>query len=338
MKQDLAHMVELAIQDNPDLDGLGTVVEKEILHYDILHGLQKGGYLGRLVFIGGTALRLCHGARRFSEDLDFDGGTGFTIAQMRGLEGYLQGYLSDRYGRAMVSPPKRLIEDGDQAVGTWRISIVTQPERRDIPHQRIHLDIAAMPGHAARPMQLKRNYRALPDGCGNMVIQARTKNGILADKLVAFPATLDRRNLRWRDLWDMHWLARNGAVVDARLVQDRVQAQQVVDYPDRLAAATRRIPELIGFDGFIRQLSRFLDKETAAATVFRPEWRECAAHDLQTLLGGLLPLLTAKGVFLPPEEVRQAKPLEDTSESGIPGTGFPDPYAPPTPWDSNMKK
>ena len=329
MKQDLAHMVELAMRDNPDLGGLRPVVEKEILHYDILHGLQKGGYLGRLVFIGGTALRLCHGARRFSEDLDFDGGTGFTIARMPGLEGHLQGYLSDRYGKARVSPPKRLIEDGNQSVGTWRISIVTRPERRDVPHQRIHLDIAAMPGHAARPMQLIRNYRILPDGCGDMVIQARTKDGILADKLVAFPAALDRRNPRWRDLWDMHWLARNGTRVDAGLVQDRVQAQQVADYADRLADAARRIPELIESDGFARQLSRFLEKPTAAATVFRPEWRECAARDLQALLGGLLPALTAKSVCRPPEE---------TVGSGILDTGFPDPYAPPSPWDSNEMK
>ena len=294
MKQDLAYMVELAMQDNPDLDGLGSVVEKEILHYDILHGLQKGGYLDRLVFIGGTALRLFHGARRFSEDLDFDGGAGFTIAQMSGLESYLQSYLSNRYGEATVSPPKRLIEDGDQAVATWRINIVTKPERRDVPRQRIHLDIAGNPGHSARPMQLKRNYQVLPDGCGDMVIQTRTKDGILADKLVAFPATLDRRNPRWRDLWDMHWLARIGAGVDAGLVQERVQVQQVADYADRLADATRRIPEFIGSDGFVRQLSRFLDKPTAAATVFRPEWRECAARDLQALLGGLLPLLTVK--------------------------------------------
>ena len=294
MKQDLAYMVELAMRDNPDLDGLGSVVEKEILHYDILHGLQKGGYLDRLVFIGGTALRLFHGARRFSEDLDFDGGAGFTIAQMSGLESYLQGYLSNRYGEATVSPPKRLIEDGDQAVATWRISVVTKPGRRDVPRQRIHLDIAGNPGHSARPMQLKRNYQVLPDGCGDMVIQTRTKGGILADKLVAFPATLDRRNPRWRDLWDMHWLARIGAGVDSQLVQERVQVQQVVDYADRLSDATRRIPEFIGSDGFVRQLSRFLDKPTAAATVFRPEWRECAARDLQALLGGLLPLLTVK--------------------------------------------
>ena len=327
MKRDLAYVVELAMQDNPHLDGLRLVVEKEILHYDILHGLQKGGYLDRLVFIGGTALRLCHGARRFSEDLDFDGGAGFTTAQMPGLESYLQSYLSNRYGKATVSPPKRLIEDGDQAVATWRISIVTSPERRDVPRQRIHLDIAGNPGHSARPMPLKRNYQVLPDGCGDMVIRTRTKDGILADKLVAFPATLDRRNPRWRDLWDMHWLARTGAVVDAGLVQERVQVQQVTDYADRLAEATRRIPELIGADGFVRQLSRFLDKRTAAATVFRSEWRECAASELQDLLGGLLPLLTAKSVHRPPE---------DTARSGIPGTELPDPYALPSPWDSNQ--
>ena len=34
MKQNLAHMVELAIQDSSDLNGLGPVVEKEILNHD----------------------------------------------------------------------------------------------------------------------------------------------------------------------------------------------------------------------------------------------------------------------------------------------------------------
>lgn len=287
MKQDLAHMVELALQGNPALDGLEPAVEKEILHYDILHGLMKGGYLHRLALVGGAALRLCHGARRFSENLDFDGGAGFAVAEMQGSEGYLQDYLSDRHGQATVSPPKRVIEDKAPSVRTWRISIVTRSGKQDLPRQPIHLDIADAPGHSARPIQLKRNSHALPDGLGDMVIQARTKDGILADKLAAFPATLDRRSRGWRDLWDIQWLARNGAGVDAGLVRDRVQARQVEDYADRLADAARRIPEFIESDGFARQLSRLLDKRTAAATVFLPEWRECVARDLQDLLGGL---------------------------------------------------
>ena len=287
MKQDLAHMVELAVQDNPNLDGLRPVVEKEILHHDILHGLMKGEYLHKLALIGGAALRLCHGARRFSENLDFDGGPGFTIAQLPGVDDYLQRYLSERHGRATVSPPKRLTKDGDRALGIWRISIVIESGRRERPRQPIHLDIADVPGHDASPMRLKRDYQALPDGFSDMVIQARTKNGILTDKLVAFPATLERNNPRWRDIWDIHWLTRNGAEVDAGLVHDRVKVQQVVDYVDRLADAVRRTPELIESDGFARQLSRLLDKLTAAATIFRPDWRECVARDLQDLLGGL---------------------------------------------------
>lgn len=288
MKQDLAHLVDLAIQDNPALDGLELAVEKEILHYDILHVLMKGEYLHKLALIGGAALRLCHGARRFSEDLDFDGGAGFDIAQLPGADSYLQRYLSDRHGRATVSPPKRVVEDRGPSVRTWRISIVIQSGRRDTPSQPVHLDIADVPGHDASPMRLKRSYPALPDGFSDMVIQARNKDGILADKLAVLPGALDQRDPRLRDLWDIDWLARNGAGVDPGLVRDRIKAQHVEDYADRLADAVRCIPELIESDDFARQLSRLLDKLTAAATVFRPAWRECVARDLQDLLGGLL--------------------------------------------------
>ena len=288
MKQDLAHLVELAIQDNPALEGLELAVEKEILHYDILHGLMKGEYLHKLALIGGAALRLCHGARRFSENLDFDGGAGFDIAQLPGADSYLQRYLSDRHGGATVSPPKRLIKDGDRALGIWRISIMIQSGKQDMPRRPIHLDIADVPGHDASPMRLKRSYPTLPDGFSDMVIRARNKDGILADKLAALPGALGQRDPRLQDLWDIDWLARNGAGVDPGLVRDRIKAQHVEDYADRLADASPRVPELIESDGFVRQLSRSLDRKSAAATVFRPKWRECVARDLQDLLDGLL--------------------------------------------------
>jgi hypothetical protein len=38
-------------------------IEKEILHHDIIRTLHERGYLSRLVFFGGTNLRLCHGSR-----------------------------------------------------------------------------------------------------------------------------------------------------------------------------------------------------------------------------------------------------------------------------------
>jgi len=45
---------------------------KEYLQCKILEIIYRGPYMSRLVFIGGTRLRLLNGFRRFSDDLDFD--------------------------------------------------------------------------------------------------------------------------------------------------------------------------------------------------------------------------------------------------------------------------
>ncbi len=48
--------------EDPRLNGTQLVIEKDILHDDILFALELGGFLEDLVFQGGTALSLCHGA------------------------------------------------------------------------------------------------------------------------------------------------------------------------------------------------------------------------------------------------------------------------------------
>lgn len=58
------------------------VIEKELLHYDILFALDKERLLDQLTFQGGTSLRLCYGAVRFSEDLDFVGGRDFATGHL----------------------------------------------------------------------------------------------------------------------------------------------------------------------------------------------------------------------------------------------------------------
>src|SRR5262249_10943904 len=44
---------------------------KEAIHLHLLSALSDAGVLRHVVFQGGTALRLCYGAERYSEDLDF---------------------------------------------------------------------------------------------------------------------------------------------------------------------------------------------------------------------------------------------------------------------------
>lgn len=45
---------------------------REYLQYKILEIIYESEYFRKLIFIGGTAIRILHGNTRFSEDLDFD--------------------------------------------------------------------------------------------------------------------------------------------------------------------------------------------------------------------------------------------------------------------------
>ena len=64
-------LVKTALNHNQSLIALKPVVEKEILHHDILREMSGLGLIKNLVFPGGTCLRNCYGSPRLSEDLDF---------------------------------------------------------------------------------------------------------------------------------------------------------------------------------------------------------------------------------------------------------------------------
>ena len=72
-------LVDEALKNQPHLSPLRIVVEKELLHHDILRILNQNQMLANLTFIGGTCLRTCYGGIRLSEDLDFTGGKGFLV-------------------------------------------------------------------------------------------------------------------------------------------------------------------------------------------------------------------------------------------------------------------
>ena len=70
-------VVNEALRSRAELTSLRPVVEKELLHHDILREMSEAGLLRWLIFIRGTCLRACYGSSRLSEDLDFTGGSDF---------------------------------------------------------------------------------------------------------------------------------------------------------------------------------------------------------------------------------------------------------------------
>lgn len=69
----LINLEEVASDIASKVDGarLTPVIEKEIIHYEIIRSLGRNGLLRDITFQGGTSLRLCYGSQRYSEDLDF---------------------------------------------------------------------------------------------------------------------------------------------------------------------------------------------------------------------------------------------------------------------------
>jgi predicted nucleotidyltransferase component of viral defense system len=267
-EDDFAQLVNKVMQDN-NVTHMRPVIEKELLHYDILFCLEEKGLLDNLVFQGGTSLRLCRGGNRFSEDLDFAGGKDFSSAKLIEMKDCLQDYIGKRYGlEVRVKEPASLKEDAEYAelnIDKWQISVITAPDRKDVPRQRIKLEVANIPAYTKEAMPLKVNYDFLPDGYEDTLIFTETLDEIMADKLVSLPAT--QRYVRYRDIWDLSWLKQQGAVVQTELVQRKIADYRLTDYPDRLESMINKIPGIVTGIDFKNEMKRFLPTDVYDRTL-----------------------------------------------------------------------
>jgi predicted nucleotidyltransferase component of viral defense system len=210
-------LVTEALKNQPDLSPLRIVVEKELLHHDILRVLSNKGLLANLTFIGGTCLRCCYGSIRLSEDLDFTGGGSFTRDSLSTMAKTLIESLNNKYGLSVkVTEP---VKD-KQNVDTWKIKIETRPEQKNIPSQRINVDICSIASYDKLPMMLLNPY-GVDMGTSGLIIQAQSREEIYADKLLAFAFRPNR--LKYRDLWDMVWLHGQGLTPKLELVPAKLQ-------------------------------------------------------------------------------------------------------------------
>lgn len=210
-------LVTEALKNRPDLSPLRVVVEKELLHHDILRVLSSNNLLTKLTFIGGTCLRSCYGGIRLSEDLDFTGGSNFTKNSLSTMGEVLIKNLNSKYGLSVkVTEP---IKD-KQNVDTWKIKIETKPEQKHLPAQRINIDICAIPSYERLPMMLLNPY-GVNMGTSGLIIQAQSREEIYADKLLAFAFRPNR--IKYRDLWDIAWLHGQGLKPRLELIPAKIQ-------------------------------------------------------------------------------------------------------------------
>jgi len=269
-------LVDDALNGQQALAPLRVVVEKELLHHDIMLALSSAGMLAQLTFIGGTCLRACYGSNRLSEDLDFTGGADFDRESLIDLARVLVEQLKGKYGlEVQVSAPVRDIGNVD----TWKLKVQTRPGRRDLPAQRINIDVCSIPSYMPQPVLLINLY-GVDMGTSGLILQAQAREEIYVDKIVAFALRPNR--IKNRDLWDLLWLRQQGVKPAMELL-----AKKLVDHhcePQRFLGLFKTRAALLEDDvsvvaDFRKEMSRFLPIDIVVQTVNEPAfWAVLVRH------------------------------------------------------------
>src|SRR6266853_381777 len=239
---------------------------KEAIHLHLLSALSDAGVLRHVVFQGGTALRLCYGGERYSEDLDFVGGKAGAYVDKIEFERRVQDALETTKKSlhrdfdinpseiALKQPSHPMaIKSDSVSVTAWQI-VVPIGSTPKSPKSRIKIEFANVPSYDSGP-----NVAMVTQGLvqvQDVILTAESANEILADKAVALTA---REVLKYRDVWDVWCLVKK---LNAQADRD-VVTRKFADYgtSDIEAKAKQRQEDLAKDStakSFLDEMRRFL--------------------------------------------------------------------------------
>ncbi len=259
-----SQLVQQVMKSKSELTPLRAVVEKELLHHDILREMATSGFLNGLTFVGGTCLRACYGSKRLSEDLDFTGGMNFKRETLSNLARLLVKQIEAKYGlKVTVKDPQK--ETGN--VDTWKLKIITRPELNSFPAQKINIDICAVASYEPRPMMLRNHYN-IDMGTSGLIIQAQSREEILADKFMAFALRPNR--LKYRDLWDIVWLKQQGIdlpldLISKKFLERKYSRAEFLSLLNDRKSSLQNNASLR--QDFVQEMKRFLPGDIVAGTI-----------------------------------------------------------------------
>lgn len=257
------NIVQSAIGENSEYASMQTVIEKEILHFDILEQMYKSGYLEKLTFIGGTCLRDCYGSPRMSEDLDFTGGFDFSKSQLKDFSSSLKIYFDEKYGFPVeVSEPIR--ETGNTE--TWKIKIITRPAKKNFPTQKINIDICLLPSYDRKSVWANDFYSLDK----HVLLYAESLREIFVDKIIAFARRPNR--VKFRDLWDVNFLTQKKTQFDKSLLLKKL-GDRKINENEFWDTYLNRIKEIENLQqAFLFEMRRFLLPSHFNDSFTSPQW------------------------------------------------------------------
>lgn len=291
----LKQQVRQIIQANPEYAAITPVIEKEILHHDIMDVLIKQGAMQTLSFIGGTSLRMCYNSARLSEDLDFNGGHDFKTSDFDGLEFEIQKYIQKKYETDVwVNKPT---EDNQGNTASWKISIEKEANRPDLPRQKMHIDVCAIPSFDIEKRPLLNHYNIVVPTEG-ILVPVQSLQETLADKLIAL--AYRSRRIKPRDIWDIVWIKQRGISLSRELVEKKLDARNkpLDDFRQALSTQLDKLMQKAEVkNDFNMEMSRFIPHQIKERTLDNPEYWAYVQAEVNAIVSELLRDSASKNKF-----------------------------------------
>lgn len=254
-------------------------LESELLSMAVFHVIHKFALLpDDAVFIGGTALRLCHGSPRFSEDLDFH----TPRFAPRSLD---RQTLADETGkltgcRISVSTPT----GGGSTLA--RVSANVPGRDRSQRRPRMKIDLGEGLQVDARPEIISlRMAGGLVPGMGDVgdafSFRTSSKEEIFADKHMALVGR--RRRIKHRDVFDLLWLRHRGVDFRPDIVAAKVATEDRAEFADILRRRAKAGRDAISTGSYQAEMEHFLPSDSSWLLT-EPKRREGVADGFETLV------------------------------------------------------
>jgi len=245
---------------------------KEAIHLHLLSALSEAGVLQHVVFQGGTALRLCYGGERYSEDLDFVCGKAGSYLKdiefdslvdkaMETTKRTLQRNFDIDAGQITLKRPAHpeLVKGSSVNVIAWQI-VVPVSATPKTPKSRIKIEFANVPSYDFKPVAVGAAPGLVQ--IQDVILDTETANEILADKAVALTA---RTALKFRDVWDVWYLLNKlGASADREIVLKKFADYGTTDVEAKANARIEEITREATAKAFYAEMRRFLPSARVA--------------------------------------------------------------------------
>ena len=255
MSAALADWADTIVAAVPALADIKPSVENELLSMAVFDVVQRRRMLPKdAVFIGGTALRLCYGSPRFSEDLVF----------------HTPKYAPRCLDRERLAAEVAAVVGCEISVSTpmavgrstlARVSAVVPGRPRSERRPRMKIDLGVGPQIDAGPtvVALKMAGGLLP-GMGDVgdlfSFATSSKEEIYVDKHLALVGRA--RRIKHRDLFDILWLRHQGVAFRPDMVAAKLPARGRESFVALLRQRAAAGKDAIASGAYQAEMQRFL--------------------------------------------------------------------------------